>query len=151
MRMSPSFFFGGGLSFGFGDVEYFDIQPMVGVRWNRQVSTGISVLYRYREDKRFSPSLSTEDYGGTVFARFHLLPPLFLQGEYEYLDYAYYRSDLTKHRDNFSSVLAGAGIAQPLGRNSTAFASVLYNFSYDETNSPYDTPWIYRFGVGIHF
>ncbi len=147
----PRMFFGGGLSLGFGDVEYYDIQPMIGVHLTPQLSTGVSLLYRYREDTRFTPSLSTEDYGGTVFARYHLVPTVFIQGEYEYLDYEYVRADLSKDRDVFTSFLAGAGITQPLGRNSTIYASALYNFSYDDSNSPYDSPWVYRVGVGFGF
>ena len=147
----PKLFGGGGLSFGFGDVEYYDIQPMVGVQINPRLSSGVTFLYRYRKDKRYATTLTTNDYGATIFGRFHVNPAIFLHGEYEYLDYEYYRADLSKDRDNFSSFPAGAGVSQPLGKGGSAYATALYNFSYDQDDSPYDSAWVYRFGVSYGF
>lgn len=144
-------FFGGGLSIGLGDVEYYDIQPLIGVQLSRQISSGVSLLYRYRKDKRYTPTLTTEDYGASLFGRYNIVPNIFLHGEYEYLNHEYYRADLTTARQDYNSFLAGAGVSQPLGGRGSAYASVLYNFTYDESNSPYDTPWVYRFGVSFGF
>jgi len=144
-------FLGGGLGLNFGDVRYFDVQPMIGVKLTPQFSTGVSLLYRYRKDTRYAQDLKTEDYGGTLFGRYHVIPAVFLQAEYEYLNYEYYRFNLSKSRDDFSSFLAGAGVSQPLGGNSSLYASALYNFSYNNPDSPYDSPWVYRVGVSFGF
>jgi len=149
----PKIFYGGGIGFGFGDVEYFEIWPLVGVNLTRELGVGVSFLYRSRKDKRFPQTLTTTDYGATLFGRYKLPGPLFLQAEYEYLDYeyrtSYYGTD-TK-RDDFSSFMAGGGVSQAVGGNASIYATVLYNFSYDQANSPYADPWIIRFGVGVGF
>jgi hypothetical protein len=149
----PKIFYGGGIGLSFGDVEYVEIWPLVGVNLTRELGVGVSFLYRSRKDKRYPESLTTEDYGATLFARYKLPGPIFLQAEYEYLDYEYrtsYFGTETK-RDDFSSFMAGGGVSQAVGGNASLYATVLYNFSYDQADSPYDTPWIIRFGVGVGF
>ncbi len=144
------FFFGGGLGATFGDVSTVDVAPMVGMFLNARTSVGVSLLYRHRNDKRFARELSTNDYGVNFFGRYHITPNLFLEGHYEYLDYERLSGNTTR-RSDFSSVLAGGGISMPIGANSSAYLSVLYNFSYDKTDSPYDDPLTVRFGIGIGF
>jgi hypothetical protein len=150
----PAVFYGGGLALGFGDVEYYEIWPLVGVNLTRRLGTGVRFLYRYRKDKRFSGNTySTNDYGATLFARYHVARPFFLQAEYEYLSYEYASSfnPVTTDRDEFDSILAGGGIDQPLGGAASAYVVALYNFNYNDANSPYDTAWTFRFGLAIGF
>ncbi len=144
-------FYGGGIGLAFGDVDYFEISPLVGVNVNPQTAVGVSFLYRRRTDDRFSRSLTTNDYGATLFARYKVASPFYLQAEYEYLNYEFVRANLTVDSDDFSSILAGAGVSQPMGQNSSFFATALYNFSYDEPESPYSDPWVIRFGVSVGF
>jgi hypothetical protein len=125
---------------------------MVGYGVSEQVDVGGRLIYRYRDDDRYSPSLTTSDYGASVFGRYHVAKPVFLQAEYEWLSYELVFTDGSTDRDDFGSVLAGAGIVQPLGGQSSFFASALYNFSYDDDEpSPYDDPWVVRIGVGFGF
>ena len=145
--------FGGGIGFGFGTVSYVEVAPIVGFSVTKKLSVGGGITYRYRDDDRFADSLSTSDYGANVFVRYKILPALFAHAEYEYLNYEFVRSDLSKDRDNFSSVLAGPGFFRPLGRRTAFFALALYNFSYDSDDfrSPYDDDWVYRVGVTFGF
>ena len=83
-------FYGGGIGFGLGDVEYIELSPMIGLRFSPQFSAGVGVTYRWRSDKRFAEDLETEDYGATVFSRFHISSEIYLQAEYEYLNYERY-------------------------------------------------------------
>lgn len=149
-------FYGGGIGATFGDVQYFEISPMVGVNINPRTAVGLSFLYRYRKDTRYKEDLSTNDYGATLFGRFHLTPNLYLQAEYEYLTYEYYRYNIftntsIKESDDFSSFLAGGGFSAPIGGRASMFVTALYNFSYDDPNSPYSEPIQLRFGVGVGF
>lgn len=144
-------FYGGGIGLSFGDVDYFEIWPMVGVHINPQLSAGITLVYRHRSDDRFSQDLDTDDYGSTLFARYKVTPNVYLQGEYEYLNYEYYRVDLSTDRQGFSSVLLGGGVSKPVGQNASLFATALYNFSYDDPDSPYADPWVIRFGVSAGY
>ena len=104
-------------------------------------------------NERFSSDVNTNDYGASVFARFRIKGPWWLHGEYEYLNYEFIRSDLSTEREGFSSVLVGGGVWQPISKNAAVFANALYNLSYDssELRSPYDSPFILRAGIGIHF
>jgi opacity protein-like surface antigen len=146
-------FYGGGIGLSFGTIDFIEIAPMIGVQVTDEFSTGISLLYRYRNDSRYSPSLSTNDYGGSIFARYHFLPNLFAQTEYEYLNFEYHDFNGGKKSDNYSSFLAGAGMSQPLGHNVAMHAAVLYNFSYSDKDfyRPYDSPWVIRVGVSAGF
>ncbi len=144
-------FYGGSLGASFGEVDYIDVAPMVGLHVTPELSVGVSLLYRHVNDSRGSKTLKTNDYGGTLFARYHFVPSIFLEADYEYLDHEFYRSDLTKDRKQFDSVLAGGGITSSLGGNVSSYLSVLYNFSYDEADSPYADPWTVRFGIGVGF
>ncbi|MGF1548583.1 MAG: hypothetical protein ACFCUG_14785 [Thiotrichales bacterium] len=145
------FFFGGGIGASFGDVRYVELAPMIGMHLDSRTSVGASFLYRNRSDKRVTPTLSTNDYGTTLFARYHLTPSFFVEADYEFLDYEYPTGPATTARREFSSVLGGGGIRTPIGANAAMYVSALYNFSYDRENSPYNDPWTVRFGVGFGF
>lgn len=145
-------YFGGGVGVGFGNISYVNISPFAGYRITDEWSVGAGLQYRYRNDDRFGRDLSTTDYGSNVFTRYRIAGPLFVHGEYEYLNFEYYRG-ASKERTGVSSVLAGGGISQPLGRNASFFAMVLYNLSYSSYASPapYASPWVVRAGVGFNF
>jgi hypothetical protein len=152
--LQPKIFYGGGFGLVFGDVDYFEIWPMIGINLTQALSVGVQFLYRHRKDKRYQQTLTTDDYGTTLFGRYRFSSPFYLQAEYEYLDYQYYVSTingLTTKRDNLSSFMAGGGVYQAVGANTSVYATVLYNFSYDQNYSPYYGPWITRFGIGVGF
>ncbi len=144
-------FYGGSLGASFGDVDYIDIAPMVGMHLTPALSAGISFLYRHVNDSRGTTTLKTNDYGTTLFSRYHFGPSFFLEADYEYLDHEFFRPDLTKDRKQFNSVLAGGGVTSSLGGRVSSYFSVLYNFSWDQDDSPYADPWTIRFGVGVGF
>jgi hypothetical protein len=149
---SDRWWFGGAVGLGFGDVDYVSIEPILGYRVRPDLSVGGRLIYRYRDDNRFEPDLSTSDYGASLFARYTVSRPIFVQAEYEYLDYEYAVLDGTTRRDSVDSWLAGVGVAQRLGGRTGFFALALYNFSYsDDEPSPYDEPWVIRVGVSVGF
>jgi hypothetical protein len=146
-------FFGGGVGLGFGDVTFVSIEPLFGVHLTKQIAVGAGLLYRWTEDNRYDPDLSTNEYGGRAFAQYFPVPQFYLQAEYEYLDYEYPISPTSTTRTSASSIFAGGGVYRPLGGNAGLFASALYNFSYDDNDitSPYDSPWVIRVGVTAGF
>jgi hypothetical protein len=149
---SDNLFFGGGVGVAFGDVTYFELAPLLGYRVAPQASVGASLIYRYRNDDRYRESFSTSDYGGSLFGRYHVYQPLFLHAEIEYLSYEYVRFDFSTERDNFTSYFLGAGVDFPMGHRTSMFLLGLYNLAYDSGEpSPYDSPWVIRFGVGVGF
>jgi hypothetical protein len=148
--------YGGGVGMSFGDVDYIEISPMIGYKLTPKTHVGITLLYRYRDDSRYDPDLTTSDYGGSVFARYFPLGGFFIQGEYEWINYEYVSFDgfsYSNDRQGDSNWLAGGGFSQSMGGHASFFISAMYNFGYDEDDffEPYDSPWVIRVGVGFGF
>jgi hypothetical protein len=104
-------FVGGNVGFGFGDVDYIDIEPLLGVRLTSRLSTGVSLIYRQTTADYYGNDQTVTDYGGSVFGRVRLIGGFFVEGDYEYLSYEYYTSANNSERSNASSWLAGPGLA----------------------------------------
>ncbi len=148
---SPGPFFGGSFGLGFGDVSYFEFSPLAGTYLSPRLSAGGSLIYRHRRDERYRKDLVTNDYGGSVFGRYHFSRMLFAHTEIEYLDYEFYDARLEKDSDSAVSVFLGGGFNAPLSERLDFFALTLYNVNHDEEDSPYDYPWIVRIGLGMGF
>ena len=145
-------FVGGTLGLSFGDVDYIEIAPLVGIWLSPRVSVGGSLIFRYRNDDRYPESLSTTDYGASAFGRYFVWDSIYLHTEVEYLSYEYPEYDLSTERDDFTSVFVGGGVSTAMGGRSSIFVEALYNLSYaDDEPSPYNSPWVMRFGVGFGF
>lgn len=146
-------FYGGSFGAGFGDVSFTDVSGIVGVHLSERYSVGTRAAWRRRDDDRFAQSLTTHDVGLGVLARYYPERPFYLQLELERLRFEFVRPDLSVARDHYDSVLLGGGVAQPLGRKLSIFASALYNLSYDDDDfpSPYDHALVLRGGLGVYF
>jgi len=143
---------GGGFGLGFGNVQDFvSVSPVIGYSLTRRIIAGTSLTYRYTNFKLYNPSIKLHDYGISPFARYTFYRGIFLQTEYEHLNYEFPSSQAETVRYKFNSVLGGAGIVQPLGRNLAFYAMALYNFSYQSNlgNTPYQSPLILRAGINI--
>lgn len=150
---SGRYSFGGGVSVGAGDVSFISVSPYLAYKVTEEIDVGVGLFYRLRHDTRFGRDLDTQDAGGSVFGRYQLPGPFFVHAEMEYLNYEAYRGDLSKYRKGATSLLAGGGFSQSIGRNTSAHLMVLYNFSYSgyASPAPYSSPWVLRAGVGIRF
>jgi len=145
-------FYGGGIGLGLGDITYFSIQPLVGYQVSDRLAVGGSLIYRYTNNDRYEPSITTNDFGASVFGRYTIKAPFFAQAELEQLSFEYVRSNLTTARTDATSLFVGGGAAWPLGSNVSAFATAMYNVSYgSQSPSPYSGPWVFRIGIGVGF
>ena len=147
-------FVGGNLGLSFGDITNIQIAPIVGYRVTNEFSVGLGPRYQYTRIKVNGGSdLTSNNYGFNLFARYNIVEPFFLQAEYEYLNFELFNRDLTSFRENFSSVLVGGGISQPIGSRAFFNLTVLYNLSHDNTDPirPYDSPLIVRAGINLGF
>jgi hypothetical protein len=148
---------GGGLSMSFGNAySYVTVAPMIGYRISNELSVGTAFSYRYRKDKIYD--LTLNDYGINPFIRYNVFTNYFLQAEYEYLNYelALINSstyEIFNIRKNFSSVLVGGGVSQPIGSRAFFNLTVLYNLSYvaSDPYSPYSSPLVIRGGLSFGF
>ena len=143
---------GGGLGLGLGSVQdFFSVSPMIGYRLTARLLGGTGVTYRYTNYKVVKPSIKLHDYGVNPFLRFTVYRNIFIQTEYEYLNYEFPVSVAETTRRNFDSFLAGGGFIQPLGERMAFYLMALYNFSYQDQvqYSPYDSPVVIRAGINI--
>ena len=148
---ASKYFYGGGVGLSFGDVDTISLSPMVGVNLNNKTSVGVSLSYVYRNYSREQGDVSTNDYATSLFTRYRLTPQYFLEADVEHLDNEFIRSDNTTDRRKFNSFLAGGGVRTSLGGNVSASLTILYNFSYNDKDSPYSDPISVRGGIGVGF
>jgi len=147
---------GGGLGLSFGSTQDFiSISPMVGYRVTERLLAGTGITFRYTKYKYYQPALSLTDWGFNPFLRYTIFNNIFLQTEYEYLNYEFPTTPEESIRKEFNSFLAGGGFIQPIGDKAAFYITALYNFSYKEPlpyeYSPYYSPFILRAGVSIGF
>lgn len=143
---------GGGVGLGFGSVQdYFSVSPMIGYRVTARLLAGTGLTYRYTNYKLANPSIKLNDYGLNPFLRFTVYRNIFLQTEFEHLNYEFPVSTRETTRETFDSFLAGGGFIQPLGERFAFYVMALYNFSYKDQvlYSPYDSPIVIRAGINI--
>ena len=147
-------FVGGNLGLQFGDITNVQVAPIVGYRITNDLSAGLGVQYQYTKNKRINPAVVSNNYGTSIFTRYRVKAPFFLQAEYEYLNYEVtFVPSFETERRSVSSLFVGGGISQPINENAAFTLSVLYNLSYDETdiNSPYSSPLRISGGINLGF
>ncbi len=132
--------------------SYFSVslRPMLGFKLSPKMSLGLEVMYEYVKDARYSKTYNYSNYGGSLFARYRVIPALYLQAEYATYNYEY-RTALNGTREWVPFLLLGVGYSQRIGRRTYAYAQVLWDVLQDE-RSPYNPgePWI-TFGVSSGF
>lgn len=147
---------GGGLGLSFGtQQDFFSISPMVGYRVTERLLAGSGITYRYTKYKYYKPAIKLTDYGVNPFLRYTVFNGIFVQTEYEYLNYEFPVTVETSERRAYNSFLAGGGFVQPIGGKAAFYILAMYNFSYQDTQpgeySPYASPLILRGGVTLGF
>ena len=154
--LKDRFYVGGWLGASFGDVvSSVQVAPELGFIVVPKFHLGGSLVYRYRKDKRFDPDLSTTDLGGSLFGRYFVYAPIFLQAGVEQLNWDYIANDpiggeLTTINADHTAILVGPGFALPIAPSAATYMTFLYDVNYDnEGPNPYDRPWMIRVGVGI--
>jgi hypothetical protein len=146
-------FFGGGFGASFGTVESVLVAPMVGLRVAPRVSVGVQLYYSWVNDGRYSPHITTNDYGSTLFVRTRVWKTFFVEGDYQYSSYEFPTGPGTTDRTSYDALLAGGGYGIPMGKNASFYVSALYDFMYNGHNAylPYDSPWRIQVGAMIGF
>ncbi len=150
-------FTGGGFGMGFNNFQdYIAVSPVIGYSFTRKFMGGVGLSYQFVKYKDVLPGkdVNANNYGINPFLRFNVIQGFFIQTEYEHLNYEFINyPSLETTRQAFNSFLGGGGYVQPVGRNASLFAMVLYNFNFQTPApgefAPYYNPWIFRVGVNI--
>lgn len=144
---------GGGFGLGFNSYQdYVMLSPSVGYMVTKKFIAGIGITYRYTKSKIYQPAVTFNDYGINPFLRYFVYRNIFVQTEYEYLNYEFLAGS-ERFRKGFKSFFAGGGFSQPIGGKVSFYLMALYNFSYTTPLSgqyvPYSSPLIIRAGINI--
>lgn len=150
--MKGRWFAGGSFGASFGTVDSIWVSPMIGLHVTKRVDVGLQLFYRWIDDGRYSPDITTNDYGTTLFVRGRVIQNFFLEGDVQFTSYEYPTGTGTT-RANYNSFLAGAGYSVPLGHGASFYVSALYDFGYDANDPylPYDNPWRVSIGAAVGF
>ncbi len=134
---------GGGWS---SNSAYFQLSPIIGYRITPQLDAGTRITYIYSKYKSYGYTYAYNDFGASIFTRYHLFKFLFVQAEFEELSTQYYLVDGTKSRRWVPGLFLGGG--RYLHMVPTFLhVGILYNV-LDTQYSPYSNPLL-RIGVGV--
>jgi hypothetical protein len=151
-------------SYDGGSYSMFLLQPMVFYKFTDKSIGGAGITYMYMNQTEqygnMKYEFSDNIYGFDLIFRQLIIGPAFVQAEYAPLNFTAMNSRGNTKRMWANSLLLGGGIAQEMGTNGVAYASIMYDvmwkqFTYDPTNPDqynttiYGSPW--RFNIGFMF
>ncbi len=148
-------FVGGGFNMWFSDsYSFIELSPIVGYKVTDRFSAGVGVTYQYLQRKYYYPNgqefnNSDNVFGGRLFARYQLVGPLFMYGEFEDLNLEVHQYNNQFEREWVPGMFLGGGLMQPFGRKGGVAIMFLYNVMYDDLRSPYNSPFVYRISFFI--
>ena len=128
-----------------GDVSRIGVYPMIGYKLRPKVSVGAEVGYEHVSYDNFNQS--ADNYGGSLFTRYRVIPAMYLHAEYQMVNYEVFTSATTSDREWVPFLLLGGGLGKPVGQRMWAYVEVLFDVLQDN-NSPYDD-WEPFVSVGV--
>lgn len=139
-------YFGGSVVFSVGgDVTHIGVYPMIGYKLRPKVSVGAELGYEHVSYDNFNQS--ADNYGGSVFTRYRVIPAMYLHAEYQMVNYEVFTSSTTSDREWVPFLLLGGGVGKPVGQRMWAYVEVLFDVLRDN-NSPYED-WDPFISVGV--
>ena len=140
-------YFGGNAFFSVGSYTRIGVEPLVGYKLTPKLSSGIKISYEYVRDNRYTTTYETTNYGGSLFARYRIIPPLYFHADYTMINYDLYDSAGESRRTWVPFFFVGGGYSQRLGSNAWMNFQVLFDVLQNK-NSPYRS-WEPFFSVGV--
>jgi hypothetical protein len=134
-----------------GSYTRIGVYPLVGYKITPKLSAGVKVAYEYIRDNRYPETYQTSNYGGSIFSRYRIIPPIYVHVEYAQINYELYNALGESAREWIPFLLVGGGYSQRLSPNTWLNLQVLFDVLQDE-RSPYRT-WdpIFSVGIGVGF
>jgi hypothetical protein len=122
---------GGGLAIG-NTITNINVLPQIGYRVTPKFTTGLGANFQYYRNTFFSPD-PFMIYGGNVFTRYTINPNIFLQAEYQLLNFRNIWNEYA---------LIGGGYSPGSGFYISAYYLVIYPYN----NNIYGAPYVIRAG-----
>ena len=150
-EMGQRIYYGGNIGLTVGAYTRIGIYPLLGYKITPKLSAGVKIAYEYIRDNRYNSTYQTSNYGGSLFTRYRIIPPLYVHIEYAQLNYELYNALGESDREWIPFLLVGGGYSQRLSSNTWLNAQVLFDVLQDE-RSPYRN-WdpIFSVGIGVGF
>ncbi len=144
-------YYGGYINLSFGSYTMIGIEPMIGYKIIPRLSVGAKIRYDYIQDKRYSETYTSSNYGASIFTRLVVFRGLYAHAEYAGYNYELYNAVGESDRQWIPFFLVGGGYTLRVGKRSSVIAQVLFDVLQNE-NSPYKS-WepFYSVGVGVGF
>jgi hypothetical protein len=148
-KLRDRLYYGGSVIVSFGDVTRIGIYPMIAYKLTPKLSAGVEAGYEWLKYDNFDETAN--NYGGSVFGRYRIVPQLYAHAEYQMVNYEIFTSPTTSEREWIPFLLVGGGFAKLIGSNTWAYVEVLFDVLQDD-HSPYDSnePFVSA-GVGVGF
>lgn len=137
---------GGSAGLRFGTFTNINLSPTVGLALSENFTVAAGPAYIYVRDSYFIPSSSASFFGARAFARYHVVPMVHLQAEYELMNVEFYNHGFGKYqnvsktfaRTWLQSPMIGIGYSQPVGGKFVrgVHATLLYNLNYNNHINP---------------
>jgi hypothetical protein len=138
---------GGNMALTVGTYTRIGIYPLIGYKLTPKLSGGLKIGYEYIRDRRWYETYETSNYGGSIFARYRIVPQLYAHVEYAQINYNLYDAYGHSDRQWVPFLYVGGGYSQRLGGNVWLNAQVMFDVLQDD-RSPYRR-WDPVFTVGI--
>lgn len=144
-------YFGGSIGLSFGNYTSIRISPLAAYKVQPKLSVGLQIGYEYVRDTRYSETLTSHNYGGSIFSRYRIIPQLYAHAEYALINYEIHTSLSTSERQTVPFLFLGGGYSQRVGPGTWAYVQVLFDV-LQNNDSPYDD-WepFFSFGVNVGF
>lgn len=151
MNRKDKIYYGGNIGLSFGSYTMIAVRPLLGYKFTPKLSGGIKLSYEYVKDTRYSSSYKTSNYGGSLFSRYRIIPPLYLHAEYASINYQLHNLNGESNREWVPFLLMGAGYSQKVGSNSWLNFQILFDVLQSD-KSPYKSSEpFYSVGIGVGF
>lgn len=140
-------YYGGYVNLSFGSYTVIGITPLVAYKLTPEFSTGVQIVYEYSSYDDYSSS----NYGGSIFSRYRVIPPVYLHAEFSTINYELINYQEESTRGWVPFLFLGGGYSQAVSKNTWLNAQVLFDVIQNE-NSPYQA-WepFFSIGFGVGF
>ena len=142
-------YYGGTVTLSFGDVRRIGIFPMVGYKVTPKLSGGVEFGYEYVNYTDFDQSAN--NYGGSVFARYRVIPLVYAHAEFQEVNYEIFTGRNTSSREWVPFLLLGGGLSKMVAPRTWAYVEVLVDVLQDDSSPYEDWDPIVSVGVSVGF
>ena len=144
-------YYGGYADFAFGKYSYFGIEPVIAYKLLPKFSIGGKISYEYFKNKNYSPTKEGSNYGVGVFSRLRIARRFYAHVEFSEMNYKLFNDNGDKNREWISFLYVGGGFSQPITKNTSINAQVLWDVLQND-DSPYKTVEpIFSVGIAVGF